>query len=182
YGRYGIRVNTMAPGGTDVTDRVTPRQFIRPGVMADEGNKAEADGYRREMAEDIRNQQALQQRGLPEEQAAELWGHELDRDDGEFVGRCPYCDADLYIVLGEGRFFCATEEWVNRKATRREPISPCAPTRLPQVGRWLHSQCLASADGVLATSICHLFGSSICSNCGQSFQVPDAIGKVFRGC
>jgi hypothetical protein len=116
-------------------------------------------------------------------QGDRLWGHELARiNDGEFVGRCPYCDADLYIVLGEGRFFCTTEEWVNRQATGREPISPCAPTQLPQVGRWLHSRCLASAEGVLATSICHLFGSSICSNCGQSFQAPDAIGKVFRGC
>src|SRR5215467_5502767 len=31
YGRYGIRINTMSPGATDITDRVTPRQFIRPG-------------------------------------------------------------------------------------------------------------------------------------------------------
>src|SRR6266849_333107 len=70
YGRYGIRVNTMAPGGTEITDRVTPRQFIRPGGMADDGVKAEAENYRQEMAEDIRNQQALQGRGRPEEQAA----------------------------------------------------------------------------------------------------------------
>src|SRR5436189_3084258 len=64
YGRYGIRINTMAPGGTEITDRVTPRQYIEPGVMADEGDEAEAERYRREMAEDIRNQQALQRRGL----------------------------------------------------------------------------------------------------------------------
>src|SRR5262244_1349033 len=50
YGRYGIRINTMSPGGTDITDRVTPRQLIRPGVTADEGDKAEAENYRREMA------------------------------------------------------------------------------------------------------------------------------------
>lgn len=83
YGRYGIRVNTMAPGGTDVTDRVTPRQLIRPGVMSDEGNKAEAEGYWREMAEDIRNQQALQRRGLPEEQAAAIAF--LASDDASFI-------------------------------------------------------------------------------------------------
>src|SRR5205807_3102976 len=58
YGRYGIRVNTMSPGGTDIIDRVTPRQLIRPGVVVDEGDKAKADDYRREMAADIRNQQA----------------------------------------------------------------------------------------------------------------------------
>ena len=83
YGRYGIRVNTMSPGGTDIADRVTPRQLIRPGVMADEGDKAEADNYRREMAKDIRNQQALQRRGLPEEQAAAIAF--LASDDASFV-------------------------------------------------------------------------------------------------
>ena len=83
YGRYGIRVNTMAPGGTEITDRVTPRQFIRPGVMADDGAKAEAENYRREMAEDIRNQQALKRRGLPEEQAAAIAF--LASDDASFI-------------------------------------------------------------------------------------------------
>ena len=83
YGRYGIRVNTMAPGGTEITDRVTPRQFIRPGVTADDGDAAEAERYRKEMAADIRNQQALQRRGLPEEQAAAIAF--LASDDSSFI-------------------------------------------------------------------------------------------------
>ena len=83
YGRYGIRVNTMAPGGTDIPDRVTPRQLIAPGVMADDGPAEEADRYRREMAEDIRNQQALRRRGLPEEQAAAIAF--LASDDASFI-------------------------------------------------------------------------------------------------
>jgi dihydroxycyclohexadiene carboxylate dehydrogenase len=83
YGRYGIRVNTMSPGGTDISDRVTPRQLIRPGVTADEGDKAEAENYRREMAEDIRNQQAMRRRGQPEEQAAAIAF--LASDDASFI-------------------------------------------------------------------------------------------------
>ena len=83
YGRYGIRVNTMAPGGTEITDRVTPRQFIAPGVVADEGPEDDAERYRREMAEDIRNQQALRRRGLPEEQAAAIAF--LASDDASFI-------------------------------------------------------------------------------------------------
>jgi len=83
YGRYDIRVNTMAPGGTEITDRVTPRQFIRPGVIADDGAKDAAEDYRREMAEDIRNQQALRRRGLPEEQAAAIAF--LASDDASFI-------------------------------------------------------------------------------------------------
>jgi dihydroxycyclohexadiene carboxylate dehydrogenase len=83
YGRYGIRINTMAPGGTEISDRVTPRQFIRPGVMAEDVEKDEAERYRREMAQDIRNQQALQRRGLPEEQAAAIAF--LASDDASFI-------------------------------------------------------------------------------------------------
>jgi NAD(P)-dependent dehydrogenase (short-subunit alcohol dehydrogenase family) len=81
YGRHGLRINAVAPGGTDIADRVTPRGFIRPGVMAEE-DPAEAE-YRREMAEDIRNQQALRRRGLPEEQAAAIAF--LASDDATFI-------------------------------------------------------------------------------------------------
>ncbi len=81
YGRYNIRINAMAPGGTEIADRVVPRQFIAPGVTVEEPD-TEAD-YRREMAEDIRNQQALRRRGLPEEQAAAIAF--LASDDASFI-------------------------------------------------------------------------------------------------
>jgi dihydroxycyclohexadiene carboxylate dehydrogenase len=81
YGRYNIRINVMAPGGTEISDRVVPRQFIKPGVTVEEpDDKAE---YRREMAEDIRNQQALRRRGVPEEQAAAIAF--LASDDASFI-------------------------------------------------------------------------------------------------
>jgi dihydroxycyclohexadiene carboxylate dehydrogenase len=83
YGRYGIRINTMAPGGTDISDRVTSREFIKPGVMANTIAEEAAEDYRREMAEDIRNQQALRRRGLPEEQAAAIAF--LASDDASFI-------------------------------------------------------------------------------------------------
>jgi NAD(P)-dependent dehydrogenase (short-subunit alcohol dehydrogenase family) len=83
YGRYGIRVNTVSPGGTDIADRVTPRLSLRPGILAEEGDKAEAERYRREMVEDSRTQQALRRRGLPEEQAAAVAF--LASDDASFI-------------------------------------------------------------------------------------------------
>jgi NAD(P)-dependent dehydrogenase (short-subunit alcohol dehydrogenase family) len=70
YGRYGIRVNTVAPGGTEIADRITPRLAIGPGVMAEE--TPDMEQYRGEMAQDIANQRALQRRGLPEDQAAAI--------------------------------------------------------------------------------------------------------------
>jgi len=81
YGRYGIRINAMAPGGTEISDRVVPRQFIKPGHTVDE--PAVEGQYRREMAEDIRNQKALRRRGMPEEQAAAIAF--LASDDASFI-------------------------------------------------------------------------------------------------
>src|SRR6476620_5001438 len=81
YGRYGIRINAMAPGGTEISDRVVSRQFIKPGHTVEEP-ALEAE-YRREMAEDIRSQQALRRRGLPEEQAAAIAF--LASDDASFI-------------------------------------------------------------------------------------------------
>jgi dihydroxycyclohexadiene carboxylate dehydrogenase len=81
YGRHGIRINAMAPGGTEISDRVVPRQFIKPGVTVDEPDDEAA--YRREMGEDIRNQQALRRRGLPEEQAAAIAF--LASEDASFI-------------------------------------------------------------------------------------------------
>ncbi len=83
YGQYGIRVNTMSPGGTDIPDRLTPRELLRPGVVANLGAERGQDQYRREMMEDARHRQALKRRGTPEEQAAAIAF--LGSDDASFI-------------------------------------------------------------------------------------------------
>ena len=83
YGRYGIRVNTVSPGGTDIPDRLTSRLQIRPGEMAEDLEKEEGDRYRKEMSADIRAQQSLSRRGLPEEHAAAVAF--LASDDASFI-------------------------------------------------------------------------------------------------
>ncbi len=69
YGRYGIRVNAVAPGGTAIPDRITPRLMIQPGVMAEPSEDAET--YYKEVNED-KSRQAIKRSGLPEEQAATI--------------------------------------------------------------------------------------------------------------
>ena len=83
YGGYGIRINTVSPGGTAVPDRITPRLQIREGVMAEEITGEEADVWRQEMGEDIRAQQAIKRPGVPEEQAATITF--LASDDASFI-------------------------------------------------------------------------------------------------
>jgi len=83
YGNYGIRVNTVSPGGTAVPDRITSRYQIKEGVMAETEDSEESAMYRRLMGEDIRNQQAIKRSGLPEEQAATIAF--LASDDASFI-------------------------------------------------------------------------------------------------
>ena len=83
YGSYGIRVNTVSPGGTAVPDRITSRLQIREGVMAETEDSDESAMYRRQMGEDIRNQQAIKRSGMPEEQAATIAF--LASDDASFI-------------------------------------------------------------------------------------------------
>ena len=82
YGAHGIRVNAVSPGGTDIGDRITARQVLRPGVLADE-NPDEAARYEREMKAHIQSQKAIERRGLPEDQAAAIAF--LASDDAAFI-------------------------------------------------------------------------------------------------
>ena len=83
YGSYGIRINTVSPGGTAVPDRLTSRQQISPGVLVEIEETEEVQTWRRQMGEDIRNQQAIKRPGLPEEQAATIVF--LASDDASFI-------------------------------------------------------------------------------------------------
>ena len=83
YGSYGIRVNTVSPGGTAVPDRITSRLQIREGVIADEIAGDEAEIWRQEMGADIRAQQSIKRPGVPEEQAATITF--LASDDASFI-------------------------------------------------------------------------------------------------
>jgi dihydroxycyclohexadiene carboxylate dehydrogenase len=69
YGGYGIRVNAVSPGGTTISDRVTSRLMIRPGVMAEPAQGTE--NYYREVMGD-KNHQAIKRTAVPEEQAAAI--------------------------------------------------------------------------------------------------------------
>jgi hypothetical protein len=103
-----------------------------------------------------------------------LWGDHLDRlNDGEFQGRCRSCGHDLYLAIGEYGFFTTAEEWVKRPDTRRHSIEPA--DALSDVGGWLQAEALQASRQALASSIRHLFGSTVCPVCGTRLSVEMAI-------
>lgn len=82
-GDYGIRVNTVSPGGTEVKDAMTSRLTIRPGELASAPGTPEYAAYRDAMIADIRSQQSIKRAGTPEEQAAAIAF--LASDDASFI-------------------------------------------------------------------------------------------------
>jgi NAD(P)-dependent dehydrogenase (short-subunit alcohol dehydrogenase family) len=83
YGEYGIRVNTVSPGGTEVRDAMTSRLMLRPGVLAEAPQTSDYASYRDLMFQDIRHQQAIKRSGTPEEQAAAIAF--LASEDASFI-------------------------------------------------------------------------------------------------
>jgi dihydroxycyclohexadiene carboxylate dehydrogenase len=90
YGRHGIRINAVAPGGTKIPDRITPRLMIRPGVMAEPAEGA--DEYYKDVNED-KSLQAIQRSARPEEQASAIAF--LASEDASYItGQVIYCIGD----------------------------------------------------------------------------------------
>ena len=90
YGRHGIRVNAVSPGSTAVTDRVTSRLTLQPGVLADPAEGT--DAYFAEARGDL-TELALGRQGQPEEQAAAIAFLASD-DAGYLTGQIINCFGD----------------------------------------------------------------------------------------
>jgi NAD(P)-dependent dehydrogenase (short-subunit alcohol dehydrogenase family) len=80
YGRYGIRVNAVAPGSTAVPDRVTSRLTLRPGTVADPADRM--DHYVKEGRGDLAKI-ALGRPSQVDEQAAAIAF--LASDDASYI-------------------------------------------------------------------------------------------------
>ncbi|WP_114965654.1 SDR family NAD(P)-dependent oxidoreductase [Alkalilacustris brevis] len=82
YGQYGIRVNAIAPGSTEIPDRRTSRLTLRPGVDAEPAKDTEKY-YKRMLDMRMGGSPGLGRKGQPEEQAAAIAF--LASDDGSYV-------------------------------------------------------------------------------------------------
>lgn len=108
-----------------------------------------------------------------------LWGKELDRfNGGEFVGNCPNCSVELFLVIGEHGFFTTKDwKWITQPSVVRTAIVPNSGT-LPSAAQWMIHRTERVHQTELSTWIKHLFGAGSCPNCGATFGVPDAIAAA----
>jgi uncharacterized Zn-finger protein len=96
---------------------------------------------------------------------------------GERDVSCPACDAEVYVVLGDGGHFTTTvdhafEVPVDKVALR--PADPSDTVRLGGVGRRLYEAALADGHPRVAAALTYFFGAAVCPSCGAEFGVADA--------
>lgn len=103
-----------------------------------------------------------------------FWGEALDHlASGEFPGICPFCDANLYLVIGEHGIFTTAQDWVARSGKpvrgpidvrpgiKRTSIQANEGT-LPEIGQWLFETAQAGQQYDVACWIRHTFGTTEC--------------------
>lgn len=105
-----------------------------------------------------------------------FWGRNFDHlPSGEFLGVCPQCTTDLYLVIGRYGYFATAEDWVSRKNARRVPITPSSEDKLPSDGAWLFWQAMRHAQREAAQGVLRIFGDTRCPSCDCCVSVVGAI-------
>ena len=108
-------------------------------------------------------------------QADSVWGLRLDGlVDGELPARCPTCESELYVVVGDDGAFVTSEDWVDRPDVKREPIAP-GVLPLDPSGEGMRQQAIGAGHPGVGAKIEYLFGTTSCPACTTPLQVAEAI-------
>ncbi|MFD8749709.1 hypothetical protein ACFV0O_01785 [Kitasatospora sp. NPDC059577] len=112
-------------------------------------------------------------------EGVEGWGEDLAWGLGaeEFQVSCPGCEAGLFIALGEGGFFCSSEDYaLSDEPVESRPLRPARPADLTGLGGRLHGIALGDGRDEVARLLTYVFGDASCPDCGSGFSVADRIG------
>lgn len=95
----------------------------------------------------------------------------------EYEVECPGCLTDLFIVLGERRFFSTSEDYaLTDDDVESKPLRPANPADLDGVGRRRHATALSDGHHEVAHLLTYVFGRATCPHCETDFSVADRIG------
>lgn len=111
-----------------------------------------------------------------------FWGRHLSHlADGEFPGRCPVCDYDLYLVIGNHGCFTTAQDSAkpHDAKSKRVPIAPAPPATLSGWAAWLHDAATQYHQPEVASWSRSVFGTTECPVCGNRFDVAQAIARVY---
>lgn len=104
-----------------------------------------------------------------------VWSLHLDRlEEGELVGECDRCGADLYAEFDEEAPYLCHEDPVHGAPTARTPLQAGSP--LNAVEQWLLQQALRDGDHQAVRLLGLAFGEAPCSACGCMFPVRSCAG------
>jgi hypothetical protein len=109
--------------------------------------------------------------GLKGEKA---WSLHLDRlDEGELVGECGDCGADLYAEFDDEEPCLCHEDPVHGPPAVRTPLQVGAPVNVAE--QWLLLQATQDGDDEAVRLLGLAFGQASCSACGRMFSVRSSV-------
>lgn len=109
--------------------------------------------------------------GLSGEKA---WSQHLDRlAEGEIVGECVACMADLYCTLDAEAPYVCHEDPVSGTPSATRALLPGEPVGVAE--HWLLQQVRSDGDARAEHLLALAFGHSTCSACGHPFAVRECV-------
>lgn len=110
-------------------------------------------------------------------EGAEVWGGHLDGiNDEEYEVSCPHCEADNFVVFGrDGHFTALDSAYMKDPEARRGSLQPAQPSSVSALGQRLYATALADGHPDVAEKITYVFGRACCAECGEDFQVEEAV-------
>ncbi|GII54930.1 hypothetical protein Pth03_33190 [Planotetraspora thailandica] len=95
---------------------------------------------------------------------------------GEYEVACPSCGVNVFIVIGEGGCFSASDDYASRQV-ERVALLPVGTGELDGLGERLQERTRADGQMALAGGLPYLFGRAVCPDCRTHFSVADQLAR-----
>ncbi|MER5570723.1 hypothetical protein ABT083_31765 [Streptomyces goshikiensis] len=93
-----------------------------------------------------------------------------DFTDDFYHLRCPHCDLEVTIAIGDCGRYSAIRDWHAGDVERRD-LKPASPEALVATGRWMYDTAVRDDQDRLAHGLTYLFGRAECPRCASTFAI-----------